>query len=157
MKLPRKTPLNLVRNRILIMLNGGGPRTNSELAVLLNNTRGAVSGANSFNISLGYVTYHKEPGASEVTYTITAEGVQHLQTMPSIVTKLVPVPKPTPVKDRILEALKVGLRADNWMSVSNSRNQLYKHITELRHKGYVIEKTKNGVLVTYWLKKAPQK
>ncbi len=145
-----RNPALLLSNRILMMLQGGGPRTNSELAIMLNNERGSVSGANSMNASKAFVTYQRVKGQSEVVYTITAEGAAHVATM-AAQTLLDPPIRYNETELRLLTRMKTGFRAKDWKEVFNSRGHMYGTITKLIKQGRKIKKVMTGREVNYIL------
>lgn len=145
-----KNPALLLSNRILMMLQGGGPRTNSELAVMLNNERGSVSGANSMNASRAFVTYQRVKGQSEVIYTITAEGAAHISTM-AAQSLLDPPIRYNEAELRLLTRLKTGFRGRDWKEVFNSRGHMYGTINKLIRQGRKIKKVKLGREVSFSL------
>jgi hypothetical protein len=140
----------LLQDKILIVLNGGGSRTNSEIASFLTANKMSVRTANTLNVQRGYVTYKRAP-KGEAQMSITSFGTEHVQK--TLSSSYVAPPKPTPVRDAILEALKKGLWAKDWTKVCRSRSVLYKWIIKLQHEGYKIKKTKIGSAVCYKLLK----
>jgi hypothetical protein len=158
MNLPRYN-IHRLQNRILLMLFAAGPRTNEELALLLNNRPSSVRGANSTNIALGLVTMTRRRGCKPV-FSITPEGNARVNSFPPHdprSTEKLPHNRAAPVKEKVIAAMRTGLKATDWARVTTTRNRLYILVDELRRLGYVISKTKQGKFVTYTLVSEPSK
>jgi hypothetical protein len=141
----------LLQDKILIVLHGGGPRTNSEIAEILGTKLLSTRTSNTLNIQMDRVTYIRASNG-EARMSITSHGIERLKKVRS--TYEAP-PKACPVRDNILLHLKKGLWAKDWKKVTNSRATLYKWIIALKHEGYVIRKKKDGAAVFYKVIKEP--
>ena len=154
--------LYLLHHRVLMILYAVGPRTNEEIAALLNNKPASVRGANSLNIAIGLVELERRSRAAEGVFSITQAGIDRLKTLPVTNPGMrAPPNRGNPVKDKVLVAMKTGLKATDFAKVTTSRARLYAIVDELRRLGYVIQRKKEGRFVTYILvsepKKAPRK
>jgi hypothetical protein len=134
------------------MLYAAGPRTNEELAALLNNKPTSVRGANSLNISMGLVSLTQE-NKKEAIFTITKDGIDRILKLPATKPgERVPPTRANPVKDRVLISMRNGgLRAADFTKVTVTQKRLYSIVCELKKLGHPIKtKRKNG-LVTYYI------
>lgn len=147
---PYRNPALLLSNRILMMLHGGGPRTNSELAVMLNFERGSVSGANSMNASRGFVSYTRVKGQSEVVYTVTQEGIDHVMAMQTMTLQEKPF-RYSQAQLKLIERMKTGFRSRDWQEIFGSRGHMYMTVMKLSKQGLKIKKVKVEREVTYIL------
>lgn len=138
----------LLQDKILIVLNGGGPRTNSEIAEILNGNLNSVRTANTTNVDSGYVIFEKKT-KHESLMCITSCGIDRVSFM--LTSSYKPPKTKEPVRDKMLAALKEGIWSTEWNKVCNARTTLYKWITLLRNEGYNITKFKKGTAVFYKL------
>lgn len=80
---PRNNPRPmLLSDRILLILQSGGPRSHEALALIFSTTVGSIRTSNSFNRSMGFI----EPigksmnrAAGPVRFSITPDGVKRIE------------------------------------------------------------------------------
>lgn len=136
----------LLHEKILIVLHGGGPRTNSEIASILSVPVNSVRTANSQNVQMSLVSFKRE-GKGESKMGITPHGITRIRNR--LASNYVVPPSPTPIRDKLIPALREGLSTLNWNTVVNSRVALYKWIILLQKEGYIISKKRDKQIVTY--------
>lgn len=143
----------LLRDKILIVLHGGGPRTNSEIAEVLSTTTGSVSTANNFNYQVGYVQYNGQKKAGERSIRILSAGVKRIETQ--LQSTYVRPPARRPVHDKLIAELRKGLWSHEWAKTSKSKKALQARISIMKSQGYTFKNKKNGTAVQYILDKCP--
>lgn len=159
MSKPKKTRPMLLSDRILLLLNGGGPRTHPELAELIGTTIGSIRTANSFNRSMGYIETvgnSMNRAAGHVHFQITEDGQERVKYRLS--SKFQPKLPSNAVREPLLRKLRAGpLSSHDWQGLTNSRKALWSQIHLLRKDGYVIESNhKPGLATTYILRREPE-
>lgn len=146
------TNLYILPNRILMMLYAVGPRTNEELAALLNNKPTSVRVANSLNIAAGLATLTQE-NKKEAIFTITKNGIDRVLKLPATKPgERAPPTRANPVKDRVLAAMRNGgLKATDFAKVRVTQRRLHTIVSELRKLGHPIKTKRNHRFVTYYI------
>lgn len=143
--------LILLPDKILLMLKGAGPRTNSELAVLLNHNMNSIRGANSKNRAMGWTEYVEDLNPLESLNRLTQAGLDRIdkKLMHSIARP--PLVRVKTVKEPLLKALKAGVASKDFQQFCTRREGFRTHIADLRKEGHVIERSK-GKNAIYKLK-----
>jgi len=142
----------LLQDKILIVLHGGGPRTNSEIADILTAKVNSIRTANTHNAQMGRVTYNRVT-KGESKMCVTPAGIERIQRALTSSYKL--PPPSTPVRDALIKQLRKGLWTRDWAKVCRSKSTLYKWIIDLQKEGFVLHKKKEGVTVFYKIVKEP--
>jgi hypothetical protein len=143
----------LVADRLLLMLSGAGPRTNSELIILIGSQSNTVRAANSMNAARGFVSYAHKSGINETEISLTEEGIARVEHL-----KLVRFPKPDtirskPMKTKLLRAISLKKGVNTKSKNFGTIDVLQKNISILRSEGHTITLDKEGLDKVYRLLK----